>query len=1119
MSETDKHKKCPFHPVEEVNHSSSREEKILQWWRENEIFRKTIDIREGAPDYVFYEGPPTANGLPGVHHVQSRTYKDLICRLKTMEGYRVIRKAGWDTHGLPVEIEVEKKLGLANKAEIEEYGIAEFNEQCRISVREYEEDWRKLTERIAFWLDLDDPYFTFKPEYVESVWWILSRFFKEDLIYQGYRILPYCPRCGTPLSSHEVSLGYAATEDPSIYIRFPVKDPGPATTVLTDLPENMPRSLLVWTTTPWTMLSNTFTVAHADLTYVEIEIDRSKPFLARTLDGLYGEGYSNGVRDAVEAPEGRERLILALNRALVIFGEGEESGSLKEGVEEVGRFKGAELVGLKYQRPFTFMEMDESITSRVVADEYVTDEDGTGLVHSSPAYGEDDFNTGQREGMPIVETVDDEGNFKEEITPWAGVFVKKADPGIIRDLAERGLLFGAEVVTHTYPFCWRCESPLLYMARPSWYIRTTAFKEQLLSANRSIDWVPPEIGSGRMGEWLENNQDWALSRDRYWGTPLPIWECDDNDCGQLECMGSIEDLREHADQEMPEDFDPHKPFVDLLTWNCSSCGRGTMRRTPEVIDVWFDSGAMPFAQWHYPFENRDIFHSQFPADFICEGVDQTRGWFYSLLVISAFLTDRPPYKHCLVTEMVLDKEGQKMSKSKGNAVDPWKVIDQWGVDPLRWYLISNSPPWVLTKFDNEGVAEVSRKFFGTLHNTHSFFVLYASVDGFNPETHERVAAQDLPLLDRWILSRLNRTTREVRKHLGGFEVTRAARAIQHFVIEDLSNWYVRRSRRRFWKGEPGIDKSAAYQTLHEILVTCAGLLAPFIPFTSEEIWRNLQAWREDAAESVHLSEYPAGDSSQVDEDLERSMEFVRQVVALGRAARNRAGLKVRQPLRVLKVVASLKWQQDSLSLLDSLILEEMNVKGVETVGSVSDFMGLVARPNFSNLGPRFGQEVNSVAEAIRGMDKEQLDLITSGQHVTVQVNGKRVEIEPGDLTVEDSELENLVVEREGELAVCVDTEMDQTLIEEGLAREFTTRVQGLRRNEGYAVTDRIKIGYVASSVLESAIEAHRDYVAEEALAILLQKGLLERADRQEEWQVDGESITITVTNIHEGTEG
>ncbi|MCK4772412.1 MAG: isoleucine--tRNA ligase [Candidatus Latescibacteria bacterium] len=1112
MSATDTGNKSPFQLVDEVNHSPGREEAVLEWWRKNDIFRKTVEMREGAPDYVFYEGPPTANGLPGVHHVQSRTYKDLVCRLKTMEGYRVIRKAGWDTHGLPVEIEVEKQLGLNHKAEIEEYGITEFNEICRTSVRKYEEDWRDLTERIAFWLDLDDPYFTFTKEYIETVWWILSRFFKEGLIYEGRRILPYCPRCGTPLSSHEVSLGYESTEDPSIYVRFPVLDPGPAAEILADLPEGMSRSLLVWTTTPWTMISNTFTVVHADLTYVEIEVDTTKPFLAETLDGLYGERYAAEVRGAADPLGARERLILALNRALDLFGNREKPGSWKEGVGEVARFMGSDLVGLKYQRPFTFMEMDETITSRVVADDYVTDEDGTGLVHSSPAYGEDDYNTGQREGMPVVETVDNEGKFKKEVTSWAGVFVKEADPQIIRDLAERGLLFGAGVDTHTYPFCWRCESPLLYMAQPSWYIRTTAIKEQLLSANRSIDWVPPEIGTGRMGEWLENNQDWALSRNRYWGTPLPIWRCDNPDCGHLDCIGSVEELKEHSDQEVPEDFDPHKPFVDSLTWSCSSCSPGTMWRTPEVIDVWFDSGAMPFAQWHYPFENREIFESQFPADFISEGVDQTRGWFYSLLVISAFLMDRPPYKHCLVTELVLDKEGQKMSKSKGNTVDPWGVINRWGVDPLRWYLVTNSPPWASTRFDEDGIAEVSRKFFGTLHNTHSFFVLYADIDGFDPDAAERIPVSDLPLLDRWVLSRLHRTTRAVRRYLGGFEVTRAARALQYFVIEDLSNWYVRRSRRRFWKGEPGPDKNAAYQTLHEVLVTCAGLLAPFVPFTSEEIWRNLQAWRKDAAESVHLSEYPAGESSLVDEKLERNMDYVRQVVALGRAARNRAGLKVRQPLRVMKVVAPHEWQKQALKRLESIILEEMNIKSVEAVASTSDFMKLAAQPDFSNLGPRFGKQANMVAGAIRAINQAQLELVQSGKGIRLEIEGESFDIEPSDVIVEEAEPVNLVVEREGDLVVGVDTELDQDLIEEGLAREFTTRIQGLRRNVGYAVTDRIRIGYQASTVLESAVAAHKDYVAEEALAVVLQQGLLEKSDRQEEWKVDGESVTITIAN-------
>lgn len=1109
MSVSNADMNSPFKPVEEVNHSPGREETILEWWSDQDIFRKALEIREGAPDYVFYEGPPTANGLPGVHHVQSRTYKDLICRLKTMEGYRVLRKAGWDTHGLPVEIEVEKQLGLNHKAEIEEYGVAEFNEKCRASVRRYEEDWRRLTERIGFWLDLDNPYFTFTRDYIESVWWILSRFFKKGLIYRGHRILPYCPRCGTPLSSHEVSLGYEQTDDPSIYVRFPLKEGEKSEDIFADRPEGMQRSLLVWTTTPWTMISNTFTVVHPDLTYVELELDRGKVYLHETLDDLYGEGYCKGVHGVSAFPEERERLILAEGRALHLFGD-PEMASYEEGVEEVARFSGSELVGLHYHRPFTFMEMDETITNVVLADDYVTDEDGTGLVHSSPAYGEDDYNTGLREGMPIVETVDSEGKFKEEVTAWAGVFVKEADPGIIRNLAERGLLFMAGVDTHTYPFCWRCESPLLYMAQPSWYIQTTALKDKLVSSNRDIDWIPPEIGSGRMGEWLENNQDWSISRDRYWGTPLPIWLCSDPDCEHTECVGSVDELREHLDQELPEEIDLHKPFVDDLTWKCTSCGKGVMRRTPEVIDVWFDSGAMPFAQWHYPFENEVLFENQYPADFISEGVDQTRGWFYSLLAISVLLMDRPSYKHCLVTELVLDKEGQKMSKSKGNTVDPWDVITRWGVDPLRWYLITNSPPWAPTKFDIEGIAEVSRKFFGTLHNTHAFFVLYATVDGFRPDQSDTIPPEEMSPLDRWILSRLNGTTRLVRKHLGAFEITRAARAVQHFVIEDLSNWYVRRSRRLFWKGEPGPDKTAAYQTLHEVMVTLAMILAPFIPFTSEELWRNLQAWRDESPESVHLCEYPAGESSLVDEQLEREMSFVREVVALGRAARNRAGQKVRQPLATMLVVASGEWQKSALKQLESLLLEEMNVKEVTAVGSTSGFMELAAQPHFSNLGPRFGKEVNTIADAIRNMAREQLNDLQSGKSVSLEVNGKQVKIDPSDVVLEEVEPEGLVVEREGEFVVAIDTRLDDDLIREGLAREFTTRIQTLRRRIDYNVTDRIRIGYEASPPLGSAITAHSEYISEEALAVHLQEGLLAEPDCREEWLVDGESVTITI---------
>ncbi len=1112
MSATDKENNSPFRPVEDLNHSPAREEVILEWWRERDIFTRTLELRKNAPDYVFFEGPPTANGLPGVHHVQSRTFKDLICRLKTMEGYQVLRKAGWDTHGLPVEIEVEKQLGLSQKADIEEYGIAEFNEKCRASVRRYEEDWRRLTERIGFWLDLDDPYFTYTPQYMESVWWILSRFFQKGLIYRGHRILPYCPRCGTPLSSHEVSLGYREVNDPSIHVRFPVREDEASAQLFAEKPEEMARSLLVWTTTPWTMISNTFTVAHADLIYVELEVDAARPHLHRSLDDLYGENYHREIHDVSKEPGGRERLILAERRAFNLFGN-PEAAEYHEGVREVSRFTGRKLAGIRYQRPFTWMEMDESITNVVFTDEYVTDEEGTGLVHSSPAYGEDDYNTGKREGMPIVEPVDNDGKFRPEVEQWAGVFVKKADPGIIRDLAERGLLFAAGEASHTYPFCWRCESPLLYMAQPSWYIRTTAIKEKLLSANREINWIPAEIGSGRMGEWLENNQDWALSRDRYWGTPLPIWVCDREECGAIECVGSIEELRSRAGEELPAEIDLHKPFVDEIQWQCQACDSGVMKRTPEVIDCWFDSGAMPFAQWHYPFENKELFERQYPADFISEGVDQTRGWFYSLLAISAFLTDRPSFRNCLVQELVLDKDGRKMSKSKGNTVDPWDVIEKWGVDPLRWYIVTNSPPWAPTKFDEEGIAEVSRKFFGTLHNTHAFFVLYANVDGYSPEGSETIPVESMSSLDRWVLSRLHSTTRLVRLHLGAFEVTRAARAIQHFVIEDLSNWYVRRSRRRFWKGEPGPDKSAAYQTLHEVLVTLAGLLAPIIPFTSEEVWRNLQAWREGAAESVHLSDYPAGDASLIDEQLEKQMDFVREVVALGRAARNRAGLKVRQPLSVIKVVTGQPWQKEALHQLETLILEEMNVKQVEPVESSSSFMSLQAQPHFSALGPKHGGEVNRVADVIRSMSQHDLHILQDGGDVRLSLDGDEIVIEPGDVILEEAEPEGLVVEREGEVTVAVDSHLDEALIREGLAREFTTRVQNFRRQIGFEVTDRIRLGFQASPKLEEAIETHTGYIAGEALAVEMQKGLLEGSEWHEDWHIDGESVTISMVKV------
>ncbi len=1109
MSRSRSEQNCPFHPVEDVNHSSQRELEVSAWWREREIFQRTLSERSGAPDYVFFEGPPTANGLPGVHHVQSRTFKDLVCRLKTMEGYRVLRKAGWDTHGLPVEIEVEKQLGITHKAEIEAYGVGPFNAACRESVRTYEEDWRRLTERIGFWLDLDDPYFTFRNEYIESVWWILSRFFEKGLIYEGHRILPYCPRCGTPLSSHEVSMGYRDAEDPAVYVRFPVTDPGPAAGLLPRLPEEMSRSLLVWTTTPWTLISNTFSVVNADLEYTEIELDVPSPSLHSALDTLYGEEWHRRAFATAAPARGRERFILARSRALALFGD-DRAEEWREGVVECARFRGSQLVGLGYRRPFPFVEMDSERTHRVYADAYVTDEEGTGIVHSAPGFGEDDYVTGQREGMPVVRPVDEEGLFTAEVTPWAGVFVKEADAGIIEDLARRGLLLRAETVTHTYPFCWRCDSPLLYMARPSWYIRTTAIKDCLLAANREVNWIPAEVGTGRMGEWLENNQDWALSRDRYWGTPLPIWRCDHTECGRLECIGAVSELRDRVGEAMGDDLDLHKPFVDGLSWPCPACGEGTMRRTPEVIDCWFDSGSMPYAQWHYPFENRERFENQFPADFISEGIDQTRGWFYSLLVIGAFLFERAAFKNVLVTELVLDKTGQKMSKSRGNTVDPWKLIESWGADPLRWYLITNSPPWAVTKFDEESVAETSRRFFGTLHNIHAFLVLYATVDGFHPDREPTVPHRERPVLDRWLLSRLNATTRSVRTSLGRFDITKAARALQEFVIEDLSNWYVRRSRRRFWKGEKGREKTSAYLTLHEALVTVAGLLAPFVPFTAEELWRNLQGWREGAPESVHLSSYPAGDPTQVDEGLERRMDFIRELVTLGRAARNRVGIKVRQPLSRLIVTAPRPWQREALEELGELAREELNVKALEPADGPADFLEVAATPIFSRLGPRLGRRINLVAAAVKALGQDALRAFGRGETVTILLDGESFSLAPEDVTLGESEPEGWAVERGGDLVVAVDCRLDEGLVREGLAREFTSRVQALRRQLDYAVTDRVRIGYEASADLREAIETHRQQVADETLAVFLQEGLLDPADRCEEWDVEGERIRISI---------
>ena len=1022
-----------YKPLPEKLNFPGIEKAILAWWDENHIFERSVSERDENKPFVFFEGPPTANGRPGIHHVISRTVKDAVCRLRTMQGYRVERKAGWDTHGLPVEIEVEKQLGFERKDQVIAYGIDKFNAKCRESVWSYLQEWDEITRRIGFWVDLKNPYITYTNEYIESVWWILKEFWKKNLIYQGHKIQPYCPHCETPLSSHEVSQGYEEVRDPSVYVRARVK--GEKDTYF-----------LVWTTTPWTLLSNVALALHPEIEYVKV------------------------------AHLG-QFLILAKARLEVL-----------EGTYDIVETRtGAELAGLEYEPIYDFVRPDKRSHYTVLGD-FVTTTDGTGIVHIAPAFGEDDYQLGLKYDLPVLQPVDKSGRFTPEVTPWAGLFVKEADKSIIQELKSRGVLYRSEPITHSYPHCWRCHSPLLYYARKSWYIRTTAFKEQLIANNNKIAWYPREVGEGRFGEWLENNIDWALSRDRFWGTPLPIWRC--GQCKAQECIGSIAELREKAASAVPQNLDLHKPMMDQIAINCPSCG-GTMERVPKVIDCWFDSGSMPYAQWHYPFENKDKFEKSFPADFISEGVDQTRGWFYSLLVIGAFLFDQPAYKSCVSLELILDKDGQKMSKTRGNAVAPLDFLDAQGADALRWYLLTASPPWLPTRFDPEGVRDVTRKFLGTLANTYSFFVLYANIDGYRYDAAQRIPAAERSELDRWLCSSMTSLTRRVNENLARYDLTKAARAIADFVVDDLSNWYVRRSRRRFWKAEMGADKQAAFQTLHESLVTVSRLMAPMAPFFAEEIYRNLRDGTDGLPESVHLATYPQAGEEPVayrDEQLEARMDLVRRIVFLGRSLRNEAGAKVRQPLAAITIVARDEKHRQMITGMSGLILDELNVKSLHFAADPTELVQRHAEPLFKNLGPKFGKHVNRAAEAIRAFSEADIDALVKNGSKQMVIEGHEARITTADITIQTENRPGLVAASEGDLTVALDTTLTEALRFEGLARELVNRLQNMRKEAGFQVTDRIQIWLQASDPVQQAIASQSEYIRNETLCETLNLG-------------------------------
>jgi isoleucyl-tRNA synthetase len=986
------------------------EEEVLVRWRERDVFRESLRRREGAPPYVFYEGPPTANAGPGSHHVLARVFKDIFPRYKTMRGHYSERKGGWDCHGLPVEIAVEQKLGFTEKADIERYGIAEFNAKCRESVFEYLREWTELTERIGYWVDLEHPYRTLDPSYIESVWWALRQMWDDDLLYEGFKVVPYCPKDGTALSSHEVAQGYADVEDPSIYVRLPVTHPAGALRAGDEL--------VVWTTTPWTLASNAAVAVDPELAYV------------RTDEGLV----------LAEALVGRV---------------------LGEDARVTDRFHGRDMLGAGYEPPFAFIGAGEygEKGHTVLPGDFVSAEDGTGIVHTAIAFGEDDFRLGAEQGLNVVNPVRRDGTFDERIGPYAGRFVKDADDDLIEDLRARGRLLRAERVLHSYPHCWRCGTPLLYYAKPSWYIATSQRRDRLLAANETITWYPEHIKHGRFGRWLENNVDWALSRERYWGTPLPIWR---NAAGETVCIGSLAELEELSGVRLE---DPHRPYVDEVEIPSPSGGE-PLRRVPEVIDVWFDSGSMPFAQHHAPFENEDLFRARFPADYICEAIDQTRGWFYSLLAISTLLFDRAPYETVLCLGHIADPEGKKMSKSLGNIVDPWDVIDRHGADAFRWYYLTSKQPWDGYLFSADTVGESVRQFLLQLWNTYGFYVQYANVNGVPPAEGE--PASDL---DRWILSRLSGTVVDVTERLDDYDATRAGHAIAAFV-DDLSNWYVRRSRPRFWDGEP-----AAFATLRTCLLTTAKLLAPFCPFLADEIYDNL----DGADASVHLCDWP--EPGERDAGLEVAMAVARETVRLGLAARGQAKLPTRQPLRAAVVVAA-GAERAAIERLADVVTGELNVKELRYVTQADELGSYEVKPNYRSLGPRFGRQMPQVAAAVAALDAGHVAaVLREGGRVAVAVDGHDHELGAEDLMLAMQPLEGYQLEREGSHAVALELDLDEELVREGLAREVVHAVQNARKAAGLAVADRIELVLGGDEELVAAARSHERYLAGETLAV------------------------------------
>jgi len=1026
-----------------------REKEVLEFWKKNNIFEKSIESREGGPTYTFYDGPPTANGMPHIGHILTRVIKDIIPRYRTMKGYKVLRKAGWDTHGLPVELEVEKQLGINGKSQIENYGVEPFIKQCKQSVWKYKNEWEKMSDRVGYWADMENPYVTYDNNYIESEWWALKKIWEQGLLYKGHKIVPYCPRCGTALSSHEVAQGYKDVKETSIYVKFRVKGEEQV-------------YLMAWTTTPWTLPSNVALTVNPDETYVK----------AKCSDEVY------------------------------ILAEALAETVLKEEFEVLERVQGKDLIGMEYEPLFDFVVPDKK-AYYVVGGDFVTLTDGTGIVHTAPAFGEDDARVGRAYDLPFVQLVNEQGRFVDAVKPWKGVFVKDADREIINHLDQRNLLYKAMDYEHSYPFCWRCDTPLLYYARDTWFIKMTEVKDRLIKNNRTVNWLPENIKEGRFGNFLENVVDWGLSRERYWGTPLPIWECE---CGHRHVVGSIAELKEMG-ENVPEDIELHKPYIDNVYLKCPKCKTGRMKRVTEVIDCWFDSGSMPFAQWHYPFENEDLFKDNFPADFISEAIDQTRGWFYSLMAISTLLFDQSPFKNCIVMGHVNDKDGQKMSKHKGNVVDPWTVLDKQGADAVRWYFYTESAPWLPSRFYEEAVSEAQRKFMGTLWNTYAFYVLYANIDQFDPTKYE-LDFEKLSVMDKWILSKLHTLIGIVDKNLENYRITESARAIEDFV-DELSNWYVRRSRERFWQKEMNQDKINAYMTLNTVLVTVAKLSAPFVPFMAETMYRNLvKTVDPNAPESVHMCDFPVVDETFVDAELEKNMELVLKIVVEGRACRNTANIKNRQPLGKMFVKSEFELPET----FRELVMDELNVKELIFTNDAKHFTTYKFKPHLRTLGPRYGKLVPKIAQVLAGLDgNEAMDILDKGEKLTFEVDGTAIELAKDDVLIETAQKEGYVSETDRDVTVILDTNLTPELVEEGFVREIISKVQTMRKEAGFEVMDHIKLYYNGNEKIAEIMRNNMATICDEVLADSAEEGSAEGYGK--EWNINGEKVFMVVVKV------